>query len=144
MDDQSSTPPVLAYATPARSPQIPFIQPMKRWRLLAGLGLWPTLFGLVVYRPLAVFAATVMCAGIVGALVCMYRAAAAEAGAGYAARHVVLAIILMPLLLLGLFFVTRLVEADLINWRLAERRRSQPASPDAWATLAHGPDDGPL
>ena len=37
-------------------------------------------------------------------------------------RHLVLAIVLMPVLFLGVFLVTRLVEADLANWRLAERR----------------------
>jgi hypothetical protein len=51
----------------------------------------------------------------------MFRAAASEVSVGYAVRHLVLAILLLPALFLGVFLVTRLVEADLVNWRLAAR-----------------------
>ena len=51
----------------------------------------------------------------------MVRAAASEVGMGYALRHLVLALALLPLLFLGIFLVTRLVESDQINWRLAAR-----------------------
>jgi hypothetical protein len=40
---------------------------------------------------------------------------------GYAVRHLLLALVLLSILFLGVFLVTRLVEADLVNWRLAAR-----------------------
>jgi hypothetical protein len=43
--------------------------------------------------------------------------------AGYAARQVVLAVILSCVLLLGVWLVPTLVESDLSKWRLVEERR---------------------
>ena len=62
-------------------------------------------------------------------LVCMTRAAAREVGTGYAVRHLLLAIALTPVLLLGIFLVLLLVQADMIKWRdVATRGRAQAES----------------
>lgn len=68
-------------------------------------------------------------AGLVGlavasvmTLVYMTRAAACEVGAGYALRHLLLAIALMPVLFLGVLVVPLMVQSDMIKWRDAADR----------------------
>lgn len=94
---------------------------MRRWRRVAAWGFWLTIAGLAFSLPLALVALVALCVGSIGALVYMFRAGASEVGTGYALRHLVLAMALLPLLFLGVFLITRLVEADLVNWRLAKR-----------------------
>ena len=58
-------------------------------------------------------------------LVEMTRYAAHNVGKGYAARHLVLAVLLAPVLLAGVLLVSRLVEADIERWHLmADRART--------------------
>jgi hypothetical protein len=113
--------PVLDYSSPDAQDAIPFVGAIRLWRRVAGCGFWLSIAGLVVYVPLAFVAFGVLCVGSVGALVYMVRAAAGEVGVGYAVGHLLLAIVLLPILFLGVFLITRLVEADLANWRLAGR-----------------------
>ncbi len=47
----------------------------------------------------------------------MYRAAAAEVDSGYALRHLLLAVLLTPFLLIGVLLVPLMVESDLTKWR---------------------------
>jgi hypothetical protein len=113
--------PVLEYSSPDAQDAIPHIGAMRLWRRIAGWGFWLSIPGLVFYLPLAVVAVAVLCVGSIGALVCMTRAGANEVGTGYAVRHLLLALLLIPILFLGVFLVTRLVESDLVGWRLAAR-----------------------
>ena len=77
---------------------------------------------MLVFIPLAgqLFAAVMT-------LICLARAANMHAGAGYAARQLVLAVLLTPLLFLGVFLMPVRVRSDLMKWdRVEEFRAGQP------------------
>jgi hypothetical protein len=115
--------PVVDYAPAEVGHGIPFIRPMRRWRSTCGLCFWAAAVGLFIWPPLAFgsAAAAIVCGGL--AIWYMGRAARSEVDAGYAARQVVLAVILSCVLLLGVWLVPTLVESDLSKWRLVEERR---------------------
>ena len=113
--------PVLDYETPDPQDAVPFLGLMRVWRTIAASSLGLAPFGLLIYQPLPILALLIFAVAIVLTLTYMTRAAAAEAGTAYATRHLVLAILLTPALFTGPFLVSRLVEADLVNWRLAQR-----------------------
>jgi hypothetical protein len=112
---------VLDYETPDPQDAVPFINAMRFWRIVAAYSFVPAPLGLFVYHPILLLALLTFAVGIVLTLTYMTRAAIAEAGPTYAVRHLVLAIVLTPALFAGPFLVSRLVEADLVNWRLAQR-----------------------
>jgi hypothetical protein len=113
--------PVLEYWSPEAPDAIPFLGAMRLWRRVAGWGFWLSIAGIVLYLPLALAAFAVLCLGSTCTLVFMVRASAREVGVGYAIRHLLLAIVLLPVMFLGVFLVTRLVESDMVTWRLAAR-----------------------
>ena len=94
---------------------------MLAWRRFASWCLWLLIPGLLLFWPLGLALFAGLCVCSIGALMYMYRAGASEVGRGYALRQLLLAVILLPVAFLGVFLVTRLVEADLVNWRLARR-----------------------
>jgi len=110
---ENDTPRILDYETVEPDTGIAFIVPMRRWRSACGWFFWATVAGLFCYRPvgLAAAAGSVCCS--VMTLIYLGRAATHEVGVGYAARHITLAILLMP------FF-----ESDMLNWRRTEERET--------------------
>ena len=120
---------VLEYESPEERDRIPFIGPMRMWRSITGWALAfalfvPSLFTsmeLKAFVPLALAALALLVVASTLTLYYVTRAAAAEVSVGYAVRHLCLAVALYPVFLLGIFLVPRLVESDMIKWRLAER-----------------------
>ena len=123
----------LAYASvsPVADPS-PVVR-MRRWRRLAGWGICLAVAGQVsgggpgslVFALLSI-GFVLFCFGCVAALVFMYRAAEDEFGTSYAVRHLIFAILGLPVFLLGLFLVTHLVEADLRQRQLADAAEDEP------------------
>jgi hypothetical protein len=129
--------PVLDYESPQpEDPNDPydsiaFVSSMRAWRKAAGWCFWATIGGVVLAGQssnagwamlgLLGLAGLIVTSG--GTLYYMFRAALREVGVRYAVGHLLLAMVLLPVVFLGVFLVTRLVESDFINWRLAERPR---------------------
>ena len=95
---------------------------MRMWRSIAGWSLLAFVGGALSIRLLAAIALGGFVAASVMTLIYMTRAAARELGTGYAVRHLLLAVALTPVLLLGIFIVPLLVQSDMIKWREAEGR----------------------
>jgi hypothetical protein len=130
-------PPVIDYASPEPRDGNAFLRPMMRWRsrcgwcvvamlLLMGLAmLWPP----ISFLPEFLQAGTGLC--LIGMLITsiftliyLGRAAMTEVSAGYAARQVILAVLLTPIFLLGVFVMPILVQSDLLKWRRVEERKT--------------------
>ncbi len=101
---------------------IRFIDSMRSWRSIAVWMLPITVIALIEYPPIAFIPLVVLTASTTLTLTYMTRAAANEAGTRYAAMHFLLALALLPVLFLGVFVVTRLVESDLSKWRSDENQ----------------------
>lgn len=113
---------VLKYELAAPKRVVSFVGSMRSWRSATAWFFWAAIACLFVSRLVAIIAAVgALCCSIM-TLVHMGRAATFEVGRGYAARQVILAVLLMPFLLLGIFIVPPLVESDLLNWREVEER----------------------
>ena len=97
---------------------------MRRWHSICGWCFWLTIPALFYYYPLGLGASAATLVAAVFTLIYMGRVAAEEAGTGYAGRQVVLAILLSPLCLLGVWLVPLLVESDLQKWRTIEEHNS--------------------
>ena len=112
---------------------------MMRWRYFCGWFYWITICLIVsdvivvehgYYQAiLPLDDAYLACIG--GMMVCsiltliyMWKAAAIEAGFRYALRQTVLAVLLTPPLLLGVYLVPILVKSDLLKWRRVEERKN--------------------
>jgi hypothetical protein len=119
MSVENAPQPVRSYETPDAQGAITFLPAMRAWRRIAAWGFWLSIGAVFVFPPAAIGTLALLVVCSIGALVCMTRAAAREAGRGYATRQLVL--VLFPVLFAGVFLVTRMVEADLVNWRLANR-----------------------
>jgi hypothetical protein len=112
------TPQVLSYEVPGAAREIPGLDRMLFWRMLASWGIGAIIAGLfftswvVLIGGVAWFLiASAWC------FIYMTSAAAAEVGTLYAARQLLLAIVLLPMLFTGVLVVPLLVQADLLNWR---------------------------
>jgi hypothetical protein len=116
--------PMLAYATPEvpAAAGDPFLMPMRDWRRYTAWGLLAAIVGVVVWWPAALVAMAFVLVACVMTLITMTRYAAHNAGTAYAVRHLALAIALMPVMLLGIFLVSRLVQADIERWHLTAQR----------------------
>ena len=95
----------------------------------AGIPIGLTLLGFISTKTaslavsvLAVCGFCVLGVGSIMTFLHMTRLAADEVGRGYAIRHLILAILLWPILLLGIFVVPALVEEDVIRLREDELR----------------------
>ena len=117
---ENDTSRILDYETVEPDAGIAFIVSMRRWRSACGWFFWATVAGLYCYRPVGLSAAAGAVCCSVMTLIYLGRAATHEVGVGYAARHITLAILLMPFLLLGIYIVPPLVESDMLNWRRTE------------------------
>ena len=124
-DAPNDPPPVLAYATsnvPAAEAGDPFLTPMRAWRRYTAWGLLGSVAGVILWWPAAVVAiAFALFAGVM-TLIKMTRYAAHNLGTGYAVRHLLLGVALTPILLIGIFLASRLVEADIERWHLTAER----------------------
>jgi hypothetical protein len=129
---QQSDPPIIDYASPPSQEENESLDAMMRWRMAFGCFIL-LLICLSVdenkSRRLELLMDIAVLACIGGAFVCaiftliyMWRAAATEVTVGYAASQVVLAVLLSPILFLGIFLVPALVKSDLLRWRRVEAR----------------------
>lgn len=112
--------PMLAYATPEIQSVVGdlLLMPMRAWRRYTAWGLLAAFIGGIVWWPMALMALVFVLVACVMTLVTMTRYAAHNFGTAYAVRHLLLAIVLSPILLLGVFLVSRLVQADIERWHL--------------------------
>jgi hypothetical protein len=123
MDKQpNDLPPMLAYATPDIPAVVgdPLLISMCAWRRYTAWGLLACVAGLIVFPLSALVALVFVLFSSVMTLIGMARYAAHNVGRAYAIRHLVLAIILTPILFLGVFLVSRLVQADIERWLAAD------------------------
>jgi len=107
---------VLDYQTPEASREIPQLRLMHLWRTI---GIWSLLWLLLgaVFPMVGAIALVSMLVAIVMTLIYMTRLATREVSTGYAIRHLLLALLLMPIFALGLIVVPLMVESDLVKWR---------------------------
>jgi hypothetical protein len=125
VDVAENEPFIVDYARPEVDGDIPFIRPMQLWRSVCGVCFWTVILASFLSPLLALLAgAAAVVTGLI-AIIYMGRAALAEVGAGYAARHVVLAVALSIVFLLGVWVVPSLVQSDLIKWRAVEDRNRE-------------------
>jgi uncharacterized protein involved in response to NO len=99
---------------------------MRAWRRYTAWGVLACLIALVIWWPTALVPLAFVLLAAVMTLIRMTRYAAHNVGAGYAVRHLALAIVLTPFLLLGVFLVSRLVQADIERWLLTADERPPP------------------
>jgi hypothetical protein len=128
MSEEPHDSPVLDYAAPAgpnatvpKPETLSLLARMRFWHSVSVWGLVATVGSSVLGIPFA--------GGIVflfflfaGAMTLTYmtRAAAFEVDRGYAARHLVLALLLFPVVFAGVFVVPLMVNSDVVKWRRAE------------------------
>jgi len=122
-------PPIIDYESPPPDQKTAFLPVMMRWRSACGwcflLGVCSIVGGfyldestdLKIAQPLICVAGMLVCS--IFTLIYMGKAAA-EVSTGYAARQVVLAILLIPIFLLGIFAMPMMVQSDLLKWRRVE------------------------
>jgi len=92
---------------------------MRFWRAVTGGCLLLSLFGFLnVLLAIAPLVGAIVAAVLT--LKYLWLAAYIEAGAGYAARHFALAIILLPWGFFGIFLVPILLESDMLKWHAEE------------------------
>ena len=96
---------------------------MRFWRSVTGGCLALSLFGFVNIL-LAVVPLVGAVVSAVLTLKYLWLAGYVEAGAGYATRHLALAIILLPLGFFGIFLVPILLESDMLKWHAEEDREA--------------------
>ncbi len=115
---------MLAYATPEIPAVVgdPFLIAMRAWRRYTAWGLLAFVVGSIVWLPAALLATVFSLVTCVMTLVTMTRYAAHNFGTSYAVRHLILAIVLLPILLFGVFLVSGLVQADVERWHLTADR----------------------
>lgn len=120
----SNLPPMLAYATPDIPAVVgdPLLITMCAWRRYTAWGLLACVIGFIVWLPIGFVAGVFVLFSSVMTLIAMTRYAASNVGRGYAIRHLVLAIALTPILLVGVLLISRLVQADVERWILADER----------------------
>lgn len=125
MKELSQSQVILDYERPVVEPVDgrAYLKRMRFWRSVTGGCLLLSLFGFLNVL-LAI-------APVVGAIVAavltlkyLWLAAYIEAGAGYATRHLVLAIILLPWGFFGIFLVPILLESDMLKWHAEEDREA--------------------
>jgi hypothetical protein len=118
--------PVLEYATPGGSEVggAALLAHMRRWRSYTAIGVLIALVSSLAFSGVAplgflgfAIGLGVFLVGAVMTLMYMTRAAAREVDRAYAARHLILAILLLPIFFLGVFFVPTIVESDLARWQ---------------------------
>jgi len=107
---------VLNYHTPERSRERPLLETMRLWRSIGIWSLVGVLFGAVVPIIGAVALVSLLVASVM-TFVYMTRLAALEVSAGYAIRHLLLGLLLLPIFGIGLMIVPVIVESDLVKWR---------------------------
>jgi hypothetical protein len=95
---------------------------MRLWRSIAVWCLVAFIGGSLVSPRVGAMGLVGLTVASVMTLGYMTRAAAREVGTGYAVRHLVLGIVLMPLFFLGVLAVPLMVQSDLIKWRDAADR----------------------
>lgn len=117
--------PVLDHASPTKTGEIPFLPAMQLWRSVAVWSLVAFVGGSLLFPPAGAAGLMVLLVASIITLVYMTRAAAREVSAGYALRHLVLAIALMPVFFLGVLIVPLMVQSDMIKWRdMSDRPRA--------------------
>lgn len=96
---------------------------MRFWRSVTGACLVLLLFGFIniVLAIIPLFGALV---SAVLTLKHLWLAGYVEAGIGYATRHLVLAIILLPWGFFGILLVPILMESDMLKWHWEEDREA--------------------
>jgi predicted membrane protein len=107
---------------------------MRGWRRLAGKAMVASLVSVVaalgirsaqvpeiVLVMMAIGSLGVFGVSVVMTLVCLFRAAAAEVGVGYALRHVILIVVFLPIACVSLFAVTSAVESDILKWQARDK-----------------------
>jgi hypothetical protein len=109
--------PVLDYASAVSCGSNPYLRPMRDCRTMCGGCVGGVLLGLLLWSPLAVVAGVVALVPAVFTIYFLGRAAAAEVGAGYAARQVAWAPLLYIIFLLGIWVMPLVVEQDLSKRR---------------------------
>ena len=119
--------PLLEYATPQvpTTAGDPLLRGMRVWRRCVAWGIVASVVSAVVFLPVLLLSIPFTLLAAAMTLDHMTRYAASNFGVGYAVRHLVMAIVLAPLLFLGVFLVSFLVQADIERWHQnAERSRS--------------------
>lgn len=100
-----------------------YLKRMRCWCSVTGGCLLLSLFGFIN----VLLAIAPLIGAIVAAILTLkylWLAAYIEAGAGYAARHLALAIILLPWGFFGIFLVPILLESDMLKWHAEEDRET--------------------
>lgn len=127
-EPSSNPPPMLAYATPHIPAVVgdPLLMTMCAWRRYTAWGLLACVIGLIAWPPSALVALAFVLFSSVMTLIGMTRYANSNVGKAYAIRHLALAIVLAPIFFLGVFLVSRLVQADIERWLMSDNARSVP------------------
>jgi hypothetical protein len=130
-DPQSSPPPaeprpVLSYAPPKLRDSPNYIARMRFWHSMTAFSFVALIYSAMAL-PLLVFVAilVLLLISVVLTLVYMTQAAVREGGTGYAVKHLVVAIVLSPILLLGVFLVPLMVQADVARRRMRGREEAE-------------------
>jgi len=131
MTDVQQPPAILEYQGPAVEPVDVHhhFKRMRFWRAVTGGCLILSAFGFV-----NILLAVIPLAGaVVSAMLTLkylWLTGYVEAGAGYATRHLLLAIILLPWGFFGIFLVPILLESDMLKWHAVEDREAARALQD--------------
>jgi len=121
MKELSQSPVILDYERPVVEPLDgrAYLKRMRFWRSVTGGCLLLSLFGFLnVLLAIAPLVGAIVAAVLT--LKYLWLAAYIEAGPGYATRHLVLAIILLPWAFFGIFLVPILLESDMFKWHAEE------------------------
>ena len=109
--------PILDYATAPEKGNADVLASMRSWQLIAAL----TVGISVVLIPISPVAAAIalLAAGAFGVITLLYmtRAAARSFGRVYALSHLFLALLLMPVFLVGFLLIPSLVQSDIDRQR---------------------------
>jgi hypothetical protein len=117
---QTDERPVLDYLAPTKQATT-LVELMQRWQWIATCCFVMMLVGSLFYRPFASLAFIALVVAIIMTLQYMTRAAAGELGTGYAVRHLILALVLLPFFLLGLFMIPGLVASEIRKSRTSSQ-----------------------
>jgi hypothetical protein len=127
--------PIIDYAPPDPPADPPFVPAMMRWRSVCGWSFWLGIVSLVadnyfnVPIPLRAWpilaSISGMSVGSIMTLIYLAKASCATVGTGYAVRHLILAVALLPVCLLGIFLVPMLVQSDLVKLHRAREPRTK-------------------
>jgi hypothetical protein len=92
---------------------------MFRWRHACAASFLMIFAGIFLELPI-IFILSALAMTLASAILTIYyigRLAQSQVGTGYAVRHVLLTIMLMPIVFLGIWVVPELIKSDLINSR---------------------------